>query len=77
MTGQLPAGASPADEDLALVADGLLSVQEACAFSRLSRSEVYARMGDGRIKFLKVGKRRLVVRRSLLEFLAGHLPAAR
>ena len=61
------------DREVALVADGLLSVAEAVRVSALSRSELYARMGDGSVRYVQYGRRRLVARRSLLAFLAARL----
>jgi Helix-turn-helix domain len=56
-----------------LVEDGLLTVGEAQEFSRLSRSDLYARMGRGELAYCKLGKRRLIPRRALVELAARSL----
>jgi excisionase family DNA binding protein len=55
------------NERLGLVEDGLLTVREAQDFTRLSRSDLYARMERGELAYVKIGRRRLVPRRALIE----------
>jgi Helix-turn-helix domain len=50
-----------------MVDDGLVTVPEAQVFCRLSRSELYARMERGDLAYCKLGKRRLIPRRALVE----------
>jgi len=57
----------------ALVAEGALSVTEAARFAGVSRSTLYELMSAGRIVFLTIGRRRVVPRRSVVEFLARQL----
>jgi excisionase family DNA binding protein len=58
-----------ADNRAELVADGLMTVPEAQAFSRLSRSNLYGLMEDGSLAYCKVGRRRLIPRRALVEMM--------
>ena len=63
----------PVDSDLsaeALVADGCLSIPDAVAFSGLSRSRLYEHIRAGDFPTVKDGRRRLVPRRALIQFLA-------
>lgn len=53
-----------------VVADGMLTVEEAAGFSKLSRAELYRRMSAGDLKYVKFGKRRLIPRRALVELLS-------
>ena len=56
-----------ANADAGLVEDGLMTISEASAFTRLSRSELYARMDRGDLAYCKLGKRRLIPRIALVE----------
>jgi len=51
------------------VHEGLLTITEAQAFTRLSRSELYLRMNRGELAYCKLGKRRLIPRRALVELV--------
>jgi excisionase family DNA binding protein len=51
--------------------DRLLSVDEACAALGLGRSRVYGEMGAGRLRTIKVGRRRLVPAAAVAEFIAS------
>ncbi len=62
-----------ASEQQALVADGLMTVKEAAEFLRLSRSSVYALMDHGELAFVKLGRRRRIPRRALVELAASGL----
>ena len=55
------------------LADGCLSVSEGVEFSGLSRATLYAEMDRGALVFVKVGRRRLIPKRSLVRFLAEGL----
>lgn len=46
-----------------------LSVEEAAQAMSVGRTLVYQLMGEGRLKFVKVGKRTLILVRSIEEFL--------
>ena len=59
-----------------LAADGLVSVAEACKFLGLGHSELYLHIASGAIASAKIGRRRLIPRRALVEFAARHLVAA-
>jgi excisionase family DNA binding protein len=56
-----------------LVADGLNTITEAQEFTRLSRSDLYARMERGELPYVKLGRRRLIPRRALAELAGRHL----
>ena len=60
-------------EQQALVADGLLTVKEAAAFLRLSRSSLYAMMDRGELPYAKLGRSRRIPRRGLVELAARGL----
>jgi excisionase family DNA binding protein len=60
-----------------LAADGLMSIDEAVRFSRTSRSHVCRLMADGRLAYVRMGRRRLVVRRSLIGMLARGMVVGR
>jgi len=69
--------ANPTHPDaLELAADGALPIPEAVKFSGCSRSVLYEQMELGMLAFLKVGRRRLIPRRALVEFLAKRLNVA-
>jgi excisionase family DNA binding protein len=69
-TAATVAAAAP-DRGISDVADGVMSVKEACDFSKLSRTELYSLMIGGKLKYLMHGKRRLIPKRALIEMLAG------
>lgn len=56
-----------------LLAEGVVSVKEAQEFSRLSHQEIYNRMNDGSLKYVRHGKRRLIPRVALIEMLSRGL----
>ncbi len=58
------------------VHDGALNVDEAVAFSRLSRAELYRLMDRGELPFVKYGRRRLIPKNAFRELLAKHVIAA-
>jgi excisionase family DNA binding protein len=58
---------------LALAAEGALPVVEAARFLGISRSRLYELMQDGEVRFLRIGRRRVVPRVALREFLADRL----
>jgi excisionase family DNA binding protein len=53
-----------------MLQDGALGIKEAQTFSGVSRTTLYELMGQGRLPFVKVGARRLIPRRALIEVLA-------
>lgn len=57
----------------ALVQDGAMDVPDACKFTGLGRSFLYALMEQGKIKFIKLGKRRLLPRAEVTRLLAEHV----
>ena len=60
-------------EEADLVADGLMTVQEAAGFLRLSRSTVYTIMDRGELPFVKLGRSRRIPRRALVELAAREM----
>ena len=60
-----------ADQDL--IADGLLSIQEAADFTCVSRTDIYARMNHGELRSVKIGRRRLIPKRALIDMISRNL----
>lgn len=56
-----------------LVADGLLTVEQAGRLLSCSRSYLYARMDSGELPFVRLGRARRIPRRAVLEFAASRL----
>jgi excisionase family DNA binding protein len=52
-----------------------LSIAEACAVAGVGRTKLYAAISDGHLRARKFGKRTLILRDDLREFLAS-LPSA-
>lgn len=52
-----------------------LSIAEACSVAGIGRTKIYQAISDGNLKARKCGKRTLILRQNLLEFLAS-LPSA-
>jgi excisionase family DNA binding protein len=60
-----------------ILTDGLATITEAQAFTRLSRSDLYARMERGELAYCKLGRRRLIPRRALMEMAQKSLVVRR
>ncbi len=71
MTGDAVQGRAMNGE--ALVSDGLLTVADAAAFLRVSRSSVYALMDRGELAYVKLGAARRIPKRALIALAAAHL----
>ena len=56
-------------EKNAMVEEGLMTVPEAQRFSRLSRSDLYARMERGELPYVKLGRRRFIPRRAIVDMV--------
>ena len=56
-----------------VLADGCLAIPEAVRFSGLSRSTLYKAMEAGELPFVKIGRRRLLPRQALVQWLAQGL----
>ncbi len=52
-----------------LLAEGALSVPEACSFLSISRPKVYELVKNGELRFIKLGRRTYIPKRSALEYL--------
>lgn len=63
------------DRRAELAADGAMGVPVAVAFLGVSRAEVYVLMGRGELPFVKLGRRRLVPKRALVDLLAANMTA--
>jgi excisionase family DNA binding protein len=55
--------------------DRLLSVDEAAAMLGLGRSSLYGEIQSGRLRSLRVGRRRLVAAAAIADYIAGRTPA--
>lgn len=64
---------APTDRRAELAADGVLSVADAQAFLSLGRTEVYGLMDRGKLPFIKLGRRRVIPKRALVELLAANM----
>lgn len=53
-----------------VVAEGALRIKDAVEWSGVGRSQLYAAMARGELPFVKVGKRRLIPKSALRNFLA-------
>lgn len=62
--------------NLALVEAGLRTVEEARQYTRLSRSALYQLMESGQLQYTKIGRRRLIPHRALIELAARGLVGA-
>jgi excisionase family DNA binding protein len=55
------------DESGRLLREGLRTVEEAREYTRLSRSTLYGLMEAGKLTYTKIGRRRLIPYRALLD----------
>lgn len=62
-----------ATESTDILQDGTCDIPEAMRLTGLKRTYLYELMTRGELKYAKVGKRRLIVRRSLVELLRRNL----
>lgn len=53
--------------------DGLMTIEEACQFAKVSRSSLYVLMQQGRLASVKLGKTRRIAKAGLIGFLRAHL----
>jgi excisionase family DNA binding protein len=56
-----------------LVADGVVSVNQAMQFTGLRRSYLHVLMNRGELRFVKLGKRRMLPRTELVRLLSSGL----
>jgi excisionase family DNA binding protein len=63
----------PVDAAAAPVEDGLVTLSEAAAFLRVSRSTVYALVDRGILAYAKIGRSMRVPKRALIELVAREL----
>ena len=56
-----------------LVADGLVSIDEAMAFLSVGRSTLYELMDRGFLSYAKIGRCRRIPKKALIDFAAAHL----
>lgn len=73
MAATMPDLTAPAAAAEELLADGVLTIHDAVALSRLSRAELYRRMERGALAYTVQGRRRLIPRRALVRMLAAGL----
>lgn len=60
-----------------LVAEGAVTVPEASEFSGIGRTVLYQKMGNGELRFVKIGNRRLIPRAELRRLLSESLVGAK
>ncbi len=73
MSDSKPADSMAVRERADLVADGLVTVQEATQFLSISRSKLYELMDNGELKFVKLGRSRRIPRHALIDLAASGL----
>ena len=56
-----------------LLADGAMQIADAVAWSGLARTKLYDAMNRGELPFIKDGKRRLIPKRGLMDYLARRM----
>jgi len=56
-----------------LLADGAVSIDEAVKWSGYGRTRIYDLMGEGRLPYVRAGRRRLIPRAALRRLLAEGL----
>jgi len=59
--------------DTDLMADGAMTIFDAEKFTTLKKTHLYALMKDGSLPFAKLGKRRMIPKRALVELLKSGL----
>lgn len=72
----LSARAEAENPNMALTAEGFLTVTEAVQFSRIGRSELYELMKAGHLTFAHHGRRRVIPKRALRELMASRIVPA-
>lgn len=63
------------DDSLTLAAEGAMTVIDAARHLGISRSRLYELMDDGEIRYVHIGRRRLVPRASVQHYLASLIAA--
>ena len=58
-----------------MFADGLMTVNEACAFARIGRTTIYGLMSGGQLSYVKIGAARRIPKGALVETLSTALQA--
>jgi excisionase family DNA binding protein len=56
-----------------VLGDGLMTIEEACRFAKISRSSLYALLQQGRLASLKLGKSRRIAKTGLVAYLRARL----
>jgi hypothetical protein len=62
-----------AQQDPGILAEGAMHIEAAVKWSGLSRSKLYQAMALGNLQYVKDGKRRLIPKRGLRDYLADRL----
>lgn len=53
--------------------DGLMTIEEACRFAKVSRSRLYQLLQRGHLLSIKIGKSRRIPKAGLVAFLEAHI----
>jgi excisionase family DNA binding protein len=69
--------AKPMTPAVETCADGALSIDGAAAFANVGRTEIYEAVKRGELELFHHGRRALVPKRQVVEWLAAKLEAAR
>lgn len=58
-----------------LASEGAVNVDEACKLLGIKRTMLYKLMGDNEIAYALIGKRRVIPRRAIQDYLAAQIVA--
>ena len=73
ISDSMPGDSTTPRDRAELLADGLVTVQEAAQFLSISRSKLYDLMDNGELVFVKLGRSRRIPRRALIGLAASGL----
>jgi excisionase family DNA binding protein len=57
----------------ALCEDGLFAPREASMFAKVGRTKIFALMADGSLPYIRIGARRRIPKRALIDYLEARL----
>jgi excisionase family DNA binding protein len=60
-----------------LASDGAMTIAEAVRFSSMGRTKIFALLAAGQLPYARIGRRRLIPRAALVEYLAAKMVGVR